>query len=94
MGECYHEGHKRPFLSKINLEDETAETIKILSIEQKITAINYGPYDNGYLLLGIESGQLWVFDVITLNRIQSLSLFQSAITNISFEPTSVIFIGS
>ena len=48
------------------MEDETAEVIKIFSIEDRITALNFGPYDNGYLLIGLRSGQLLVFDTIHL----------------------------
>ena len=43
---------RRSFVAKINLEDQTADVIKILSIDDKITRINFGPYDNGYLLIG------------------------------------------
>ena len=43
---------RRPFVTKVNLDEQTADVIKILSIEDKITRINFGPYDNGYLLIG------------------------------------------
>ena len=76
------------------MEDETAEVIKIFSIEDRITALNFGPYDNGYLLIGLRSGQLLVFDTIHLQKIQCLCLFQAPIISINFEPTSLIFIGS
>lgn len=41
---------------KIDLERSKADVIKILSVDDKITQINYGPYDNGYLLIGMYSG--------------------------------------
>jgi hypothetical protein len=55
---------------KINLENSKPEIIKILRIEDKITAIGYGPYDNGYLIIGLLSGHLLIFDIIHLDRIQ------------------------
>ena len=57
------------------------EIIKILRLPQpevspfisttKITCINFGPYDNGYLMLGTSSGHLIALDPYTLKRINS-----------------------
>ena len=52
-GECINEGTKRPYLCKINLETSSADVIKVLSIDDKITQVNFGPYDNGYILIGL-----------------------------------------
>jgi WD40 repeat protein len=41
---------------KMNLEKSQADVIKILSVDDKITHVNYGPYDNGYFLVGMNSG--------------------------------------
>lgn len=68
-GECLFEGASRPFLCKINLETNSADVIKVLSIEDKITQVNFGPYDNGYVLVGLESGQLIVFDMVHLDKV-------------------------
>jgi WD40 repeat protein len=70
------------------------EVIKILRIEDKITEVGYGPYDNGYFIVGMEGGQILVFDVLNLDRIQHLQLFTSSVTSITFEPTNLIIIGS
>lgn len=56
VGECIFQEKFRPFIMKVNLETQKADVIKILSIEDKISTINYGPYDNGYLLIGMVSG--------------------------------------
>ena len=52
------------------------ELIKVLRLPQpnpnssnKISCIEYGPYDNGYLMLGTDSGHLLVLDPLTLDRI-------------------------
>lgn len=55
-GDCLHDGKKRPFLIKINLETSQPEVIKILRIDDKISEMNFGPYDNGYLIIGLKSG--------------------------------------
>lgn len=56
VGECLYDGTTRPYLCKINLETNSADVIKVLSIDDKITQINFGPYDNGYILVGLQSG--------------------------------------
>ncbi len=55
-GDCCHEGKIRPFLVKINLETQKPEVIKVLRIDDKITEMAFGPYDNGYLMVGLQSG--------------------------------------
>ena len=40
-----------------------------------ITALEYGPYDNGYILAGMLSGKLLVFDPITLKRVNDFDIF-------------------
>ncbi len=69
VGDCIHEDKVRPFICKINLETQKPEIIKVLRIDNKITEIGFGPYDNGYLMVGMQSGQLLVFDLVTLDRL-------------------------
>ena len=52
------------------------ELLKVLHLPQphpsfnnQISCIEYGPYDNGYLMLGTNSGHLLVLDPLTLDRI-------------------------
>jgi hypothetical protein len=72
-----------------NLDKREAEIIKILEIECDITCINYGPYDNGHILLGLADGRLLAFDFITLERLESVAVFEAgvSINCISFDPT-------
>ena len=42
---------------------------------EQITALQYGPYDNGYVLVGLNTGKLLVFDPITLDRVQEFDVF-------------------
>lgn len=55
-GECLHDGKERPFLIKINLETSKPEVIKVLRMDDQISEIAYGPFDNGYLIVGLKSG--------------------------------------
>ena len=46
--------------------------------DNKITCLNFGPYDNGYIMLGTSSGHLIVLDPKNLKRINSERLFDSS----------------
>jgi hypothetical protein len=55
---------------KINLETLQPEIIKILKVENdKISAIGYGPFDNGYLIIGLKSGHIVIFDILHLDKV-------------------------
>lgn len=47
------------------------EVIRILGGEsdERITALEYGPYDNGFVLTGLSTGRLYVYDPNTLKRV-------------------------
>ena len=73
------------------------EIIKVLRLPQpdpafnnKITCLNFGPYDNGYIILGTTSGHLVVLDPLSLKRMHSEKLFEAnegEISQINYEPT-------
>jgi hypothetical protein len=63
------------------------ECIKLLRLPGQITSLAFGPYDNGYILLGTSTGHLLVLEPLSLNRITCQSLFSDEITQIRFEPT-------
>lgn len=50
--------------------------IKIIDMDSDISCINYGPYDNGHILIGLKNGILLVFEYPSLERIESVKLFQ------------------
>jgi hypothetical protein len=80
------------------------QIIKVLRLPQldpfsnnAISSLNFGPYDNGYVMLGTTQGHLLVLDPKNLNRISSVRIFErhyEAITTINYEPTQVVFLGS
>lgn len=39
-----------------------------------IACMGYGPYDNGYLILGTSNGDLRFFDPVTLNKLRKVSI--------------------
>jgi outer membrane protein assembly factor BamB len=61
--------------------------------QTKITCINYGPYDNGHILVGMEDGTLIAFDALTMQKIFKMQVFDNQpIHSICFDPTQLIFI--
>ncbi|CDW71649.1 UNKNOWN [Stylonychia lemnae] len=94
-GEVLYLKQRRCFIMIFNLEENQAETIKIIDTNAEISCINYGPYDNGHILVGLTDGKLIAFDYLTLERLESVKIFDDiAITSITFDPTNYIFVGS
>lgn len=45
----------KPFLAIYNINKQAIEKIKIIETSYgSITAVNYGPFDNGYIMIGLE----------------------------------------
>ena len=67
IGSCEYEGDsnledkgvEKTFIMLYNLQKQISDKLKLISINvNEITCINYGPFDNGYLLIGLSSGIL------------------------------------
>ncbi len=85
----------RPFVLVYNLEQDHTEQLKLLNIDgASIEVVNYGPFDNGYLLLGLSSGKLLALDLLDMEVILNLNLFDCPIKSITFEPTNLVFVAS
>ena len=68
--------YPKPFLMMYNIQNECVENLKLLNInDAQITCINFGPFDNGYLLLGLSSGVLLAIEPSTMNIVINLQLF-------------------
>lgn len=60
-----------------------------------ITSLNYGPFDNGHILIGFSTGDIIGASTVDLKDIFSLKIFdQSPVTSMTIEPTNMIFVGS
>ena len=86
----------KPFIMQYNIQSRQAEKVRLLSIKgDSITAVNFGPFDNGYLLLGTSSGMLLAVDLLEMEVILHAHVFDNvALTNISIEPTNMVFVSS
>ena len=55
------------FFFLFNAQSKKPDKLKIvaqLKDANQISSINYGPYDNGHLIVGLQSGQLLGFDIM------------------------------
>ena len=43
--------------------------------DDAITCLSFGPFDNGYILAGMQSGKLLIFDPVTLKRMHEFKVF-------------------
>ena len=61
-----------------------------------ITCLEYGPYDNGHILIGLSNGVLVVYNSFDLTRMYQFALFSSntSIRNITIDPTNLIFVSA
>ena len=86
----------RNFLMVFSLESGDADLIKVVDDSgSQVTCLNYGPYDNGHILVGTSDGRLLAFDYLTLARLDTVEVFpQKAVTCITFDPTNYVFVGS
>jgi len=100
LGDCTFEGETNAFCLSLNLKTHHADKLHVFQDlkSSDISAIAYGPYDNGYLLLGLKSGLLLGYDSIPgkkenfLEKMLSIDLKRGPIINLSFDPTSLIFV--
>jgi len=85
--------------------EEQAELIKVIGgrEQEQISALSFGPYDNGYVLTGLQSGRLLVLDWVTLERIHDFPVFTGdntesgepeKIKKITMEPTELVVVSS
>ena len=92
------DGPPEAFVLSYKIQDRKPDKMKLLSFVQdsrQITAINYGPFDNGHLLLGLDSGYLLAYDVNnSFDLVFQMQLCQHPLTSISFDPTHLILVSS
>ncbi len=93
-GEVDYKDKLRNFILVFNMESQFTEIIKILDVEVEITAVAYGPFDNGHIMVGLNDGQLLAFDFLTLERLEKIQAFEDRqpIIRITFDPTHYIFV--
>lgn len=58
-----------------------------------ITALSYGPYDNGHVLVGTSTGDFLAFNSLTLQKICCVKVAEHPVTSLAIEPTQAVMVG-
>jgi len=58
-----------------------------------ITCLQYGPYDNGHILVGSSTGDFFAFDSMNLNKLCNVKISASPVTSLAIEPTQLVLVG-
>ena len=67
--------------------------VKAFKSRGVITALNYGPYDNGHVLVGTSTGDFLAFNSLTLQKICCVKIAQHPVTSLDIEPTQAVIVG-
>ena len=46
------------------------------ALKGKVTALKYGPYDNGHIVVGFDSGIIAILDTISLKKLFERQIFE------------------
>jgi len=77
-----------PMLVLFDREKPLNSKVKLFKSKGQITCLNYGPYDNGHILVGTSTGDFLAFDSVNLGKLLCIKLSVVApITSISIEWT-------
>ena len=78
IGTLEHEEQNEKCMMILNLNNHRIEKLKILELAQKqqINCIQYGPYDNGHIMLGLSDGWMLGFEYPSLKRVESKQVFK------------------
>ena len=61
--------NSRPYLLIYDRQLNQPTIIKLITTYSKITALKFGPYDNGHIIIGLSNGFLLVFSSIDLTKL-------------------------
>lgn len=85
----------KPFIILYDVQNQCISDIRLLNIgDDSITAVSFGPFDNGHLLIGLSSGILLAIDIFTMEVMMNLKLFRCSVKDITFEPTNLLLVAS
>ena len=77
-------------------KDSCSSFFDFKTADSHIQAISFGPYDNGHVVIGLNSGVFTILDSTTLSKLfQVDSLFNQSpqsIARVVFDPTNLIIV--
>jgi hypothetical protein len=92
-GTYNRKGRDMPFIMIYDREQTFKSVTKLFKSRGLITCVEYGPYDNGHILVGNSTGDFFAFDSVSLAKLCNLKLSDCPITSIVIEWTQQVMIG-
>ncbi len=71
----------------LDRENHKKSIIKLFKSRGNISCVQYGPYDNGHILVGLTTGDFIAFDCLTLKKLCNIKASDCPITSITIEWT-------
>ena len=58
----------------------------------RVTALKYGPYDNGHIVVGFDTGIIAILDSVQLKKLFERQIFEvdTPVQCITFDPTNLV----
>jgi len=83
------------YIFNYNINKNQCDSEIMVSPELEITAINYGPYDNGPIIIGLNDGTIIAYDYYSLQLIRKIKgMVESSVKWIAYEVGNMIIIGT
>ena len=82
-------------LIKYNIYTNQCIALSVVDTAAQVTAINFGPYDNGPIMVGLSDGTIIIYDYYSLEIIQQIKrMVQGRIKWLTYEPGNSVIIGT
>ena len=83
-----------PYVMIFDRIQKDLSVIRAFKTQLKITSLNYGPYDNGHVLIGMENGSLIAFSITSLEKLYQFKVFETPLSSLTIDPTQMMIAGS
>ena len=74
---------------------EKPSAVHIFDISKgRVTVLKYGPYDNGHIVVGFDTGLVSILDTVRLQMMFERQIFEldKPVRAISFDPTQLVLV--
>lgn len=85
--------NQAPFLMIHDRQQPERSIVRLFKSRGKISCLQYGPYDNGHILMGLTTGDFFAFDSINLQKMCNIKISDCPVTQICIEWTQLVLIG-
>jgi hypothetical protein len=84
-GNYLRQNRPSPFIMIYDRERTERSQVRLFKSRGQITCVQYGPYDNGHVLIGLSTGDFFAFDTVNLKKMCNIKLSDCPITHICIE---------